>query len=93
MNKPASLQASGSTTQCVYYSSTLEYLSFSAEWLENTSLLRGNGSRPPSDCTEDSPLLCFIDTTATGCSENKKKFCDIAPHPRYTHSLNPPNAK
>lgn len=22
-----------------------------------------------------------------------KKFCDIAPHHRYTHSLNPPNAK
>lgn len=37
-----------STTQCVYYSCTLnlEYLSFSAEWLENTSLLRVNWLSP-----------------------------------------------
>lgn len=83
------------TTQCVYYSSTLklEYLSFSAEWLENTSLLRGTGSRPPSHCTEDSPLLSIIDTTATGCSEMRKKFCYIASHPRHIHSLPLPNAK
>lgn len=78
-----------STTQCVYYSSTLklEYLSFSAEWLENTSLLRGSGSRPPSHCTEDFPLLCIIDTAATGCSEMIKFLCYIAPHPHHIHSL------
>lgn len=73
-------------TMCVLsISLKLEYLSFSAEWLENTSLLRGTGSRPPSHCTEVSPLLCIIDTTATGCSE-MLKFCYIAPHPRHTHS-------
>lgn len=73
----------GSTTQCVYYSSALklEYLSFSAEWL-----LRGNGSHPLSHCTEDSPLLCITDTTATGCSEIIK-FCYIAPHPHHVHSF------
>lgn len=81
-------------TMCVLsISLELEYLSFSAEWLENTSLLRGTGSRPPSHCTEVSPLLCIIDTTATGCSE-MLKFCYIAPHPRHTHTLTlPPNAK
>lgn len=78
-----------STTQCVYYSSTLklEYLSFSAEWLENTSLLGGTGSRPPSHCTEDSPLLCIIDTTATGCSWNDKVLLYSTPPPsHHTHS-------
>lgn len=84
-----------STTQCVYYSSTLklEYLSFSAEWLENTSLLRGSGSRPPSHCTEDFPLLCIIDTAATGCSEMIKIFLFYSTPPPPHTLTDPPNAK
>lgn len=79
-----------SATQCVYYSSALQldYLSFSAEWLENTSPLRGTGPRPPPHWTQDSPLVCIIDTTAAGCSETLK-FCDIAPPPSTTTLLMP----